>query len=264
MSPTSGEPSPQTATPLEGAAAIVTGAGTGGIGAATALRLAAAGADVLLNDRIEGTTDPYVSQIRAMGRDSVNVVANLMRPEGVAAVVDTALERWGRIDILVNVVGGMRFGDIRVWELPEDAWDFTIDLNLKTTFLCTKAVAPHMIEQRRGRIVNIASTSAAGEGAHAHYSAAKAGIIAFTRSCAAQLASYDVNVNVVSPGPTITESVVKAGILDPNRDWSRELPLGRPNDPDDIAQTVLFLCSQGSRNMTGAHLTVASGLNPLG
>jgi NAD(P)-dependent dehydrogenase (short-subunit alcohol dehydrogenase family) len=264
MSPTSDELSPQTATPLDDAVAIVTGSGSGGIGAATALRLAAAGANVLLNDRLEGTTDPYVERIRDMDRDAINVVANLMRPEGAQALVDAALERWGRLDILVNVVGGMRHGDIRIWDLPEDAWDFTMNLNLKTTFLCTKAVLPQMMSQRSGRIVNIASTAAAGAANQAHYATAKAGVIAFTRSCAAQLAPYNVNVNVVSPGPTITEGVVKAGILDPNRDWSREIPLGRPNEPDDIAQTVLFLCSDASRNMTGANLTVAGGLNPMG
>src|SRR5215213_7996792 len=98
MSPTSDHPVSQTATPLEGAVAVVTGAGAGGIGAATALRLAAAGANVVLNDRLEGTTDPYVSQIRDMGRDAVSVVANLVRAEGAAAVVGAALERWGRLD----------------------------------------------------------------------------------------------------------------------------------------------------------------------
>jgi 3-oxoacyl-[acyl-carrier protein] reductase len=255
---------PEIAQPLTDAVAIVTGSGAGGIGAATALRLAAAGANVVLNDRLEGTTDPYVEQIRDMGRDAISVVANLVRAEGAAAVVDAALERWGRLDILVNVVGGMKYGDIRVWDLPEEAWDFTMNLNLKTTFLCTKAALPHMIAQRSGRIVNIASTSAAGAPQHVHYATAKAGVIAFTRSCAHQLAPYNVNVNVVSPGPTITEGVVKAGIIDPDRDWSDELPLGRPNQPDDIAQAVLFLCTDASRNMTGAHLTVAGGLNPLG
>jgi NAD(P)-dependent dehydrogenase (short-subunit alcohol dehydrogenase family) len=255
---------PQTATPLDGAVAVVTGSGAGGIGAATALRLAAAGANVVLNDRLEGTTDPYVEQIRDMGRDAIAVVANLIRPEGAAAVIDAALDRWGRLDILVNVVGGMKLGDVRIWDLPEEAWDFTMTLNLKTTFLCTKAALPHMMAQRSGRIVNIASVSAAGAPQHAHYATAKAGVIAFTRSCAEQLAPYNVNVNVISPGPTITEGVIKAGHIDPNRDWSKELPLGRPNEPDDIAQTVLFLCSDASRNMTGAHLTVAGGLNPLG
>ena len=263
MSPMSNHVAPQSTTPLDGAVAVVTGAGAGGIGAATALRLAAAGANVVLNDRLEGTTDPYVEQIRDMGRDAIGVVANL-DPPGGPAVIDAALDRWGRLDILVNVVGGMKLGDVRIWDLPEDAWDFTITLNLKTTFLATKAALPHMMAQRSGRIVNIASISAVGAPQHAHYATAKAGVIAFTRSCAQQLAPYNVNVNVISPGPTITEGVIKAGIIDPERDWSPELPLARPNEPDDIAQTVLFLCTDASRNMTGAHLTVAGGLNPLG
>ena len=250
---------PNRTVPLEGRVAVVTGSGAGGIGAATARLLATAGANVVVNDRIEGTTEELEREIKDLGRDAVAVVANVMRPEGAAAVVNAAIERWGRLDILVNVVGGMRHGDIAVWELPDDAWDFTIALNLKTTFLCTKAALPHLMAQRSGRIVNIASVSAAGAPQHAHYAAAKAGVIAFTRSCAAQLAPYNINVNAVSPGATITESARRAGFVDPDADWSRRIPLGRPNQPEDIAEVVLFLVSDAARNVSGGNVTVAGG-----
>jgi 3-oxoacyl-[acyl-carrier protein] reductase len=256
--------SAQGATPLQGKVAVVTGSGAGGIGAASALRLAGAGANVVLNDRVEGTTEAPEQEIKDLGVDVVSVVANVLRPEGAGAVVDAALERWGRLDILVNVVGGMRFGDIRIWDLPEDAWDFTLNLNLKSTFLCTKAALTPMMEQRDGRIINFSSTAAVGSPEHAHYATAKAGIVAFTRSCAAQLAPYNVTVNAISPGPTLTESVLKAGFLRADSDWSEQVPLGRPNQPDDVAQAVLFLAGDAGRNITGLNLAVAGGLPFLG
>lgn len=240
--------------------AVVTGSGAGGIGEATAVRLAEAGARIVLNDRIEGTTESVIERVAAAGGEAIAVVANMMRADAAEAVIGAAVERWGRLDILVNVVGGMRHGNMPVWELPEDAWDFTIALNLKTTFLATKFAAPLMIEQRSGRIVNIASISATGAPQHAHYAAAKAGVIGFTRSCAAQLARYDVTVNAVSPGATMTDAVVRAGFVDARTDWSRQIPLGRPNEPGDIADAVYFLASDAARNITGANLTVAGGL----
>lgn len=245
---------------LHGRVAVVTGSGAGGIGEATALRLASAGASIVVNDRVEGTTDSVRERITQLGGDAVGVVANLVRPEGAEAVIEAAIRTWGRIDILVNVVGGMRQSDVPVWELPEDAWDFTIALNLKTTFLATKAAAPLMIEQGSGRIVNIASVSAAGAPEHAHYAAAKAGVLGFTRSCAAQLAPHNVNVNAVSPGATLTESVLRAGFLHADTNWAQTVPLGRPNEPDDVARAVLFLVSDAARNITGTNLTVAGGL----
>lgn len=258
-----GGSSPGTAS-LEGRVAVVTGSGAGGIGAASALLLAGAGANIVLNDRVEGTTEAGERAIKERGVDVVSVVANVLKPEGASAVIDAALERWGRLDILVNVVGGMKFGDVRIWDMPEDAWDFTINLNLKSTFLCTKAALPPMMEQRDGRIINFSSTSAIGSPEHAHYATAKAGIVAFTRSCAAQLAPYNVTVNAISPGPTLTESVLKAGFLRADSDWTNEVPLGRPNQPDDVAQAVLFLAADTGRNVTGLNLAVAGGLPFLG
>ncbi len=120
-----------------------------------------------------------------------------------------------------------------------------------------------MIGQRSGSIVNIASIDAGGSEEHAHYATAKAGVLAFTRSCALQTAPYDIPVNAVSPGPTLTASVVNAGILDAQQDWSSTLPLGRPNQPGDVAEVVGFLCSDAARNITGTEVVIAGGRHPL-
>ena len=112
--------------------------------------------------------------------------------------------------------------------------------------------------------MNIASTDAGGSKENAHYATAKAGVLAFTRSCALQAAPYGVRVNCILPGPTITASVVKAGIFDPDKDWSSSIPLGRPNEPSDVAEVVRFLCSDAARNITGTEIVVAGGSLPLG
>lgn len=249
--------------PLGGQVAIVTGVGVGNIGAAVAVALANAGANLVLADRLEGTTEQCADDIRNLGREAITVVADLLRPQAAVDLVEATVSRWGRVDILVNLVGGMSEPGVPVWELSEKAWDFTLALNLKPMFLCTKGVLPVMMAARRGCIVNVASTDAGGSVEHIHYSTAKAGVIAFTRSCALQVAPFNINVNVVSPGATLTSGVIQAGILDPNQDWTLRNPLGRPNEPLDVAEAVRFLCSRGARNITGAHLTVAGGLNPM-
>ena len=251
----------QGARPLEGRAAVVTGSGSG-IGAANAVRLAAAGADVLLNDRIAGTTEPYEEEARALGVDATGVVANVVRREGAEAVVGAAIERWGRIDVLVNVVGGMK-GSLAnpVWVTTEAEWDFTMALNLRSTFLCTKAALGPMMERRQGRIVNLSSTSHAGEPMHAHYAAAKAGVLAFTRSVATQVGPYGITVNAVAPGLTLTPAVASMDAATVEK-LATANPLGRPNDPEDIAEAICFLASDAARNVSGQLITVAGGLNP--
>jgi NAD(P)-dependent dehydrogenase (short-subunit alcohol dehydrogenase family) len=227
------------------------------MGGAIALRLAEEGADVVVNDRVAGRTDGIERDIRAMGRDVVAVHANVTRREGAAAVIDAALDQWGRVDILVNVVGGMKGPHERaIWEITEEEWELAMGLNLRGTFHCTQLACRPMMERRQGKIVNIASVSWAGEPMHAHYAAAKAGVVAFTRSVATQLAPYDINVNAVAPGATLS-SIEGA----PDRSGVGT-PLGRVNEPRDIAEAVLFLVSEEARNVSGQLLTVAGGANP--
>ena len=249
---------------LEGMRAVVTGSG-GGMGGAIAQRFAEEGADIALNDRIEGTTEPREAAIRAMGRDGFSIIANVTRREGAAQLIDAALERWGRIDILVNVVGGMRPPPrIPVWEISEDDFELAMGLNMRATFHCTQLVLPGMMERRSGKIVNIASNSWAGDPAHAHYSAAKSAVVAFTRSCAIQLGSYNINVNAVAPGATATNPTVYELTEAPLIHDGYEVggTLARVNEPVDIANAVLFLASEEARNVSGHLMTVAAGANP--
>jgi NAD(P)-dependent dehydrogenase (short-subunit alcohol dehydrogenase family) len=251
---------------LGGLKAIVTGSG-GAMGGAIAVRLAQEGADVALNDRRDDRTRLHASEVAAAGADFIAVTANVTRRTDATRLVAAAEERWGRVDILVNVVGGIKGPIVNpILDISEEQWSLTMDLNLLGTFHCTQLVVPGMIERNFGKIVNIASVGWAGEAMHAHYAAAKAAVVSFTRSLAAQLGEHNINVNAVAPGgtrrsidvlltaddhpPAIAPSVSSTG------------PLGRMNEPEDIANAVLFLTSEESRNISGQLLTVAGGANP--
>ncbi|MCH8192353.1 MAG: SDR family oxidoreductase [Chloroflexi bacterium] len=244
---------------LEGLKAVVTGSG-GGMGGGIAVKLAQAGVDVVLNDRLPDRTDRYEKIIRELGRDVVSVVDNVTRRDGAEAVINAALERWGRVDILMNVVGGIK-GPVHnpIWEIKEEEWEITLGVCLRGTFHCTQLVLKGMMERRFGKIVNIASTSWAGTPEHTHYAVAKAGVVAFTRSVASQLGPYNINVNAIAPGATRTNEGNSGG--DPST-WKGMNPLSRPNEPEDVADAALFLVSEQARNITGQLLTVAGGLNP--
>jgi NAD(P)-dependent dehydrogenase (short-subunit alcohol dehydrogenase family) len=260
---------------VEGQKAVVTGSG-GAMGAAIAVRLAEEGADIALNDRLADLTSETEKTIRDLGRDVVSVVANVTRREGAERLVSTATDRWGRIDILVNVVGGVRPPVVNpIWSISEDDWEFAMGINLRGTFHCTQLVCTGMMERRWGKIVNIASNSWAGEAMHAHYSAAKAGVVALTRSVATQLAPFNINVNAVAPGGTRRSTRIAAQMDVPAASTHESVPfpfpfpsvadtgpLGRTNEPADIANAVLFLACQDSRNISGQLITVAGGNNP--
>jgi NAD(P)-dependent dehydrogenase (short-subunit alcohol dehydrogenase family) len=242
--------------------AIVTGSG-GRMGGAIALALARRGADVALNDRLPDRTTTYEENIRSLERDCLSVTANVTRREGAAELIDRALERWGRIDILINTVGGIK-GRISnpLWEITEEEWEITVGLNLRGTFHCTQLVLPAMLAQRSGKIVNIASTSWAGDPMHTHYAVAKAGVVAFTRSAATQLGPYNINVNCIAPGATATERVGHETEQVARNDLGGTTPLGRINRPEDIAEAAAYLVSERARNISGQVLTVAGGINP--
>jgi NAD(P)-dependent dehydrogenase (short-subunit alcohol dehydrogenase family) len=255
---------------VEGMKAVVTGSG-GAMGGAIALRLAEEGADVALNDRVDGLTEPNEKRILEMGRDCFSVHANVTRRAEAERLISAALDRWGRIDILANVVGGLK-GAVNnpIWTISEEEWEFAMGINLRGTFHCTQLVVEGMKERRYGKIVNVASTAWAGEAMHAHYAAAKAGVVAFTRSVASQLGPYNINVNAISPGGT-RRSDRLAPLFDEARPAAGEDgvpmsipstgPLGRTNEPLDIANAALFLSSEESRNISGQLITVASGNN---
>jgi 3-oxoacyl-[acyl-carrier protein] reductase len=245
--------------------AVVTGAANG-IGRAIALRLAEEGARVVGGDIDRAGLDKTVGEIAAQGGAAVAVVGDVTEPEPAQRLIQTAAERFGRVDILVNDVGGSR--NERIWEMSPDTWDFVLRLNLRSAFLCTRFAAPHMMRQRYGKIVCLSSGAREGTPWTAYYqggsaySAAKAGIHGFIRDVALELAAYNINVNAVAPGPIDTERF-GPGLkqLDETVEYSpsRMTPLRRLGQPIEVAHAVLFLASDEASYITGHTLPVTGG-----
>lgn len=241
--------------------AIVTGSG-GMIAGAVALGLAAGGTRVVLVDRREESVGRYADDVRRAGGTALPITADVSRADGADKAVRAALDTWSRVDMLVNVAGGIK-GPLKnpIWEMTDEQWERTLAANLHTVYQCTRHVVRPMMQQRSGRIVNIASTSWAGSPDHAHYAAAKAGVVAFTRSVASQLGPFGITVNAVAPGGTLTDAARLPG-FPAEEAWKTMNPLGRPNEPEDVADAVLFLVSERARNISGQLITVAGGVNP--
>ena len=245
--------------------AVVTGAGNG-IGRAIALRLAEEGAIVVGGDVDQTSLDQTIDMIASDGGTALGVVGDLTQARPAQALIDMAVERYGRLEILVNNVGGGRPG--RIWELPEETWDGVLTLNLRAMFLCTRAAAPVMMRQRYGKIVSISSGAREGtpwsayyEGA-APYSTAKAGVHGFTRDVALELAEHGINVNAVAPGPVETARIGPSlQRMNETLEYSpnRMTPLRRLGQPIEIAHAVLFLASDEAAYITGHTLPVTGG-----
>ena len=245
--------------------AIVTGAGTG-IGAACARMLAVHGASVVLASRNLGRLEVVASEISAVtGRVCVPHATNVKDEGDCVALVASTIERFGRIDVLVNNAGGVRFGSLL--ELPAKAWDSVHELNVRGPFMLTREVGRHMVANRAGSIVNIGSSAGAhGTIGGAHYSSAKAGLHVLTRVVAAELGPYGVRCNCVSPSaPIISENVAEAmenGNMDGDK-IAKDIPLRRLGVPDEIAWPVLFFASDASSYVNGQTLEVDGGPSRL-
>ncbi len=237
--------------------AIVTGAGRG-IGKSIALTLAREGAKVMINDIDIKTAKEVTKEIKNMGRNSLAFQVDVSNSKEVNRMVEFIQQEFGRIDILVNNAAIIKRGTID--DLSEEDWDRVIEVNLKGTFNCTKAVVGVMKKQRYGKIVNISSVvGKVGDLASAPcYGASKAGIACLGKSLARELAPYNINVNVVAPHAIET---------DMSREWPEEkrrsfianIPLGRMGEPEDVAEAVLFLVSDKSKFITGEVLDVNGG-----
>ena len=245
--------------------AIVTGAAHG-LGQAMARRLAEEGACVVLGDLDAAGLEDTTASITTAGGVALPVVGDVTEEAPAARLIQTAVERYGRLDILVNNVGGSRTA--KIWEMTVADWDFVLRLNLRSTFLCTRYAVPHMMRQRYGKIVCISSGAREGTPWTAYYqggsaySAAKAGVHGFVRDVALELAEYGINVNAVAPGPIDTE---RAGPnlqhLNATVEYSpnRMTPLRRLGQPMEVANAVLFLVSDEATYITGHTLSVTGG-----
>ena len=245
---------------LEGQVALVTGAGRAGkgIGRSIALRLAKEGAKIAIADFVPEAADSVAKEVEEMGGEALAVYGSVGKPEDVDQMVQAAVDKFGKIDILVNNAGITR--DNLIIRMSEADWDMVLDTNLKGVFNCTKAVSKLMMRQRSGKIVNMASVMGImGNAGQANYSASKGGVIALTKTTAKELGSRGVNVNAVAPGfiqTVMTEEMpedAKANIAD-------QIPLKRLGTPEDVAEVVLFLCSEASNYITGQVIPVDGGM----
>lgn len=253
---------------VAGKVALVTGAAAG-IGRAIALRLAEEGAALVVVDIDAGGLAETERMIEAADGSAtaspLTIIADVTDEAAVKTLFAAALARHGRIDILVNDVGGGTSG--RIWEAKAEDWDHVIRLNLRSAFLCTREAAAHMRERRSGRIVNLSSGAREGTPWAAYYtgnsaySAAKAGIHGFTRGVALELAEYGVTVNAVAPGPIETERTGPGFRKIEHLEYGpiRATPLRRIGMPDDVANAVLYLASDEAKYITGTTLPVAGG-----
>jgi 3-oxoacyl-[acyl-carrier protein] reductase len=246
---------------VDGKVAIVSGSARG-IGRATALGLAEQGANVLVNYRAnEAAAAEVVERIRAMGREATAVQGDVSQAAAVDDLVQTALDRWGRIDILVSNAGaGTRLG---IAETDDEEWERAIRLNIKSYFNLARAVMPHMMTKRSGTIVGVSSitgkTGKAFLAQSATYAGVKAAIVGYTRGLAREAAPYGITVNCVRPGWTDTDATAKAP-AEIRAKALTEIPLGRTGTPEEVAGAIVFLASPAARYMTGQVLDVNGGL----
>ena len=242
---------------LDGKVALVTGAARG-IGQAIAKKLAGEGADIALCDLKAEWLAETAAIVEAAGRKVKCFEADVSNAAAVETVVSGAIEACGKVDILVNNAGITK--DTLMIRMSEQDWDSVISVNLKGTFLFTKAVARPMMKQRTGCIVNIASIiGLIGNAGQCNYAASKAGVIALTKSAAKELASRNVRVNAVAPG--FIQTRMTDGLPEDVRKRMLDaIPMGRFGTPEDVANVVLFLTSDASSYMTGQVLTVCGGM----
>jgi 3-oxoacyl-[acyl-carrier protein] reductase len=237
--------------------AIVTGASRG-IGKATALALASEGAHVVVNyARSSTAADEVVAAITGNGGSAIALQADVSQADQVDALIKATTEQWSRVDILVNNAGITR--DTLLLRMKPEDWQAVIDLNLTGVFLCTRAVSKLMLKQRSGRIINIASVAGLmGNPGQANYSAAKAGVIGFTKTIAKEMAPRGVTANAVAPGFIKTDMTED---LPNTEEILKYIPLGRYGEADEVAGLIRFLAADpAAAYITGQVLTIDGGM----
>lgn len=247
---------------FDGRVAIVTG-GSRGIGHGIATKFAEEGAKVALFDINEEALAEGAKVLRNKGYEVSTFVTNVVNAEQVENAVKAVVDKYGKVDILVNNAGIIR--DNLLFKMTDEDWQLVMDVHLKGSFNCSRAVQKYMVEQKYGRIVNISSTSALGNRGQANYSAAKAGLQGFTKTLAIELGKYGITTNSVAPGFIETdmtkataerigvpfEQLIKAAVS--------KIPVGRSGKPEDIANAVAFFCDEASGFVNGQVIYVAGG-----
>ncbi|MCI4445542.1 MAG: 3-oxoacyl-ACP reductase FabG [Candidatus Aminicenantes bacterium] len=244
---------------LNGKKALVTG-GSRGIGRATAILLAEAGADVAVHyQRNQIAAQEVKDLVEKIGQRCLPIKAEISDQQEVEHMVKEVIEQLGRIDILINNAGIWTYGEMGA--MPQEIWRETMAVNLDGVYYVTNAVVPHMKKQGQGWIVNVASTAAVrGEAFHSHYAASKGALVSLTKSLAVELAPYNIRVNCVAPGWVDTDMCVEV-FSDPEfkEKVRQSIPLKRIPPPEDIAGPILFLVSDLARHITGEILNVNGG-----
>ena len=255
---------------LQDKVAVVTGAGRG-MGRAIALGLAEAGGHIAVADINAVAVEETAVAVKALGRESLAVTADMGNTDDIDRMISQAKDTFGRIDIMVNNAGVTR--KVYILDVSEEDWDWIHRVNAKGVFFGMQRAAREMIDQGTGgRIINIASIAGKGySGAsNAAYSASKGAVLAMTQIAAHQLAQHDINVNAICPGITLTSMVMRnladqartsgQSIHELEQALGAKIPIGRANDPEDIAAMALFLAGPGARNITGQAFNVDGGL----
>jgi NAD(P)-dependent dehydrogenase (short-subunit alcohol dehydrogenase family) len=249
---------------LSGKTAIVTGGGSG-IGAGIARTFGALGANLAICDVEEETADEVISELEQAGYPVLKVLADVQDAGQVDALVEQAVARFGGVDVLVNSAG---VGTVStIVDMLEEEWDWVLGVNLKGTFLCTRAVARWWLQNdRQGRIINLSSINEgvplAGD---AHYCASKGGVMMFTRSAALELAPYGIRVNAIAPGMIETPMTEEVSVIpELHAAHMKQVPHGRFGTPEDVAKVAAFLASPWSDWITGASIPVDGGMHLVG
>jgi 3-oxoacyl-[acyl-carrier protein] reductase len=245
---------------LDGQVAIVTAAAGAGIGQAVARRFLSEGAEVVISDAHPRRIEEMATALgREAGREVPGLEVDVTNKAQVQRMIDVALEKYGKIDVLVNNAGVNRLQP--VWEMSDETWDLVINVNLKGTFYCTRAVLPSMMEHGSGSIVNLSSSIGwmASNDGEAHYAAAKAGVMAFTRAVAAEVAGRGIRVNAIAPGLIYNEFLSRVYPPEFFENWKRRTLLGRLGAADDVANLVMFLATDESSYITGEVFCISGG-----
>jgi NAD(P)-dependent dehydrogenase (short-subunit alcohol dehydrogenase family) len=253
---------------LENQKAIVTGGGRG-IGKAIALALASEGADVLVSGRQSDVLEATVAEIEKLGRRGVFTVTDVAQDLEVLEMVRTGIEKLGRIDILINNAGIVG-PTAPVSNISRAEWDEVMAVNLTGAFLCARAVIPHMIERRSGRIINISSIAGKlGYALRSPYAASKWAMIGLSRTLALELGPHNIQVNAICPGPTAGDRMTRViagranelgrSVEDVEREYVQGTALKRMVDPDHVAAAVVFFCSAEGTSITGEAINVSAG-----